>query len=218
MLTRLTGLGVLAVVAIGVTSACSRQDEAERTDTTAAAGAMADTGGMRHDSAMMAGGDTMGGAGTTGGKWSDAQILGYATAANNDEIAEGKLAQTKATNAQVKAFARQMVTDHQAMLREGQTFAKQHNVTPDTASGDAPAMVYDARDELKEMTEKAKGADWDKDFLDEQIDEHKDVLNHLQDAAKNTTDPALRQMLTKASGKVQEHLTKAQALKDNYKS
>jgi putative membrane protein len=206
-----------AVAAMGVTSACSKQDGAEGTDTTAAAGALADSGAMQRDSAMMAGaGDSMGGAGATGGRWSNAQVLGYAAAANNDEIAEGKLAQTKATNAEVKAFARQLVTDHQAMLREGQTFAKQHNVTPDTATGDAAEMAKDARDELKEMTEKAKGADWDKDFLDEQIDEHKEVLEHLQNAAKNTNDPALQQMLTKASGKVQEHLTKAQALKDKY--
>jgi len=217
MLTRATGVGVLAlIVATGVTSACNKQGDADRTDTTAAAGAMADTGGMRHDSAMMAGGDTMGGAGATGGAWSPAQILGYASAANSNEIAEAKLAQTKAANAQVKAFARQLVTDHQAMLREGQTFAKQHNVTPDTASGDAADLAKDARDKLKELNDKAKGADWDKDFLDEQIEDHKEVLNHLQDAAKNTNDTALQQMLTKASGKVQEHLTKAQALKDKY--
>jgi putative membrane protein len=212
MLTRFTGLSVLAVLAAtGVITACGGGDEADRGDTTTAAGAMADTGGMRGDSGMMAAGDT---AGATGAKWSDAQILGYTTAANNDEIAEGKLAQTKATNAEVKAFARQLVTDHQALLREGQAFAKQNNVTPDTTTGDAADMAKDAREELKEMTEKAKGADWDKEFLDEQIDEHKDVLSHLQDAAKNTSDTTLRKMLTKASGKVQEHLTKAQALKD----
>ena len=56
--------------------------------------------------------------------WTDAQILAFATAANKGEIAEGKLAETKATNAKVKAFARQMVADHTKMLAEGTAFAK----------------------------------------------------------------------------------------------
>jgi len=39
------------------------------------------------------------------------------------------------------------------------------------------------------------------------------VLDKLQDAAKNTNDADLRGGLEKATGKVQEHLTKAQDLK-----
>lgn len=42
------------------------------------------------------------------------------------------------------------------------------------------------------------------------------MLAHLEDAANNTTNAPLRQMLVKASGKLQEHLTKAKALKEKY--
>jgi putative membrane protein len=161
--------------------------------------------GMQHDST---------GVHTNG--WTDGHILAYAAAANTGEIAEGKAAQTKARDAGVKAFARQMVTDHGAMLTEGMAFSKKHNVVPDTAQDDVRDLTKEGRDHLKELGDKAAGADWDKAFLDGEIDGHQKVLDKLQDAAKNTTNVDLRAMLVKASGKVQEHLTKARALKEKY--
>ena len=41
------------------------------------------------------------------------------------------------------------------------------------------------------------------------------MLDKLQDAAKNTNSAELRAAIEKASGKVQEHLTKAQSIKEN---
>ena len=197
----------VAALTLGMTTACKPKERAA--DTTAA---MSDTG----MSAGMARTDSAANVSNNG--WTDAQILAFAAAADSGEIAEAKLAQTKATNAQVKAFARQIVTDHQAMLKEGSQFASAHNVSADSTKNDVTDLRKDSRDELKDLTEKKAGADWDKEYLDNQIDDHKEVLKKLQDAAKGTNDSTLRQMLTKASGKVQEHLTKAQALKDKYPS
>jgi len=79
----------------------------------------------------------------------------------------------------------------------------------------ATDLTKDAHNELQDLTTKPKGADWDKDFVDKEIDGHKKVLDKLQDAKKATTNPELGEMLTKATAKVQEHLQKAQALKDS---
>jgi putative membrane protein len=147
--------------------------------------------------------------------WTDGQILAFVTAANRGEIAEGKLATTKATNAKVKAFARLMVTDHTAMLNEGNTFAKKNNITPDSTKSDVTDLQKDASNELQDLTTKAKGNDWDKDFVNNEIDGHKKVLDKLQSMKQATTNPQLGAMLTKATAKVQEHLQKAQALKDS---
>jgi hypothetical protein len=46
------------------------------------------------------------------------------------------------------------------------------------------------------------------------IDDHQKVLDKLQDAAKNTTNADLRRA-RKATGEVQQHLTKAQDIKTN---
>jgi putative membrane protein len=201
-LIRLTALAV----AIG---ACAKKDAA-----TGDTMAMRDSAAPRRDSSMVGMQHDSTGAQTNG--WTDGHILAYAAAANNGEIAEGKAAEAKARNAGVKAFARQMVADHQAMLAEGTAFSKKHNVAPDTAQDDVRGLMNDSRDHVKELGGKAAGADWDKSFLDGEIDGHQKVLDKLQDAAKNTTNADLRAMLVKASGKVQEHLTKARALKEKY--
>jgi predicted outer membrane protein len=75
--------------------------------------------------------------------------------------------------------------------------------------------MKDASDEVKDLTDKPAGADWDKKFIDNEIDDHKDLLDKLQDAAKNTSNTELRGAIEKATGQVQEHLTKAQSIKEN---
>jgi len=140
--------------------------------------------------------------------WTPATILGYATAANAGEIALGKLGEKKATSAAVKAFAKSMVTGHTAMLKEVQ--AVKTDAQADTSSEAAMDLAKHGQDEVKDLTDKAAGKDWDKDFMDKMIDDHQKVLDKLQDAAKNTPDAGLRASLEKATAHVQEHLTKAQ--------
>jgi putative membrane protein len=147
--------------------------------------------------------------------WTDAQILAYASAADSAEIAEGRLAERKATNPAVKAFAREMVTDHEAMLKQGKSFASSNNIKPDTTKSDVTGLMKDTHDELADLTKKAAGNDWDGTFMDKEIDGHKAVLDKLQDFEKSTTNPKLKDMLNKAVGKVQSHLTKAQDIKAN---
>ncbi|MFL5574943.1 MAG: DUF4142 domain-containing protein [Gemmatimonadaceae bacterium] len=170
-------------------------------------GAATDTAAHRMDSAT-AGTEKRGG-------WTDASILGFTRAANMGEVEEGRLGERKATNPAVKAYARQIVADHQALLTEGQTLARKITVAADTTADDVRDVMKSSRDEVKDLTDKKPGRDWDEDFVEKQIDGHKKVLDKLQDAAKNTTNADLRAALEKASGKVQQHLTKAQDLKDN---
>ena len=115
----------------------------------------------------------------------------------------------------MKSFARLIVADHTKMLTEGTTFAKKNNITPDSTKGDVIDLQKGAIDEMKDLQTKAKGNDWDKDFIDKEIDGHKKVLDKLQNAQNSTTNTALKDMLTKATAKVQEHLQKAQAIKDS---
>ena len=126
-----------------------------------------------------------------------------------------QLAEKKATNPKVKAFARELVTDHRAMTTDGKSMAAKLNTTADTTADPAHDLLNHSRDEVKDLTDKAAGADWDKDFINKTIDDHQKVLDKLQDAAKNTTNTDLRAALEKATGKVQQHLTKAQDIKNN---
>ena len=191
--------------------ACAKTGD--KTADTAAPQARADSAAtVRADSAAATTPRTDSAHTATGG-WTEPSILGFATAANASEIDEAKLAEKKATNPAVKAFARQLATDHAAMLKDGQALATKLNATADTTTGAAHDLLNDAHGELKDLTDKAAGADWDAKFIDGEIDGHQKVLDKLQDAAKNTTNADLRAALEKATGKVQQHLTKAQDIK-----
>jgi|SwirhisoilCB3_FD_contig_91_763741_length_673_multi_8_in_0_out_0_1 putative membrane protein len=150
-------------------------------------------------------------------KWTAPNTVGFAWAANNGEIQVAKLAETKAGNADVKAYAKMLVADHTKMLNDVKGLATKTSITPDTTADDVRDLMGHSRDELKDLTDKAKGADWDKDFIGKMVDDHQKVLDKLQDAVKNTSDSTLTKALTEASGKVQEHLTKAQELQAKLK-
>jgi putative membrane protein len=107
------------------------------------------------------------------------------------------------------------VTDHRALAAETKSLFAKISAKADTAANDAHDLANHVRDEIKDLTDKKAGADWDKDYIDKMIDDHQKVLDKLQDAAKNTTNADLRAGLEKATGKVQQHLTKAQDIKSN---
>jgi putative membrane protein len=150
--------------------------------------------------------------------WTDAQILAFAAAANAGEIQEGTIAEHKATSPAVKSFARLMVTDHKKMLADGKALATKLAITPDTSKSDVTDLSKNVTDDVKDLNDKKAGKDWDSDYIGKQVDAHQKVLDKLQDASKSAQNPQLKDALSQSIGKVQEHLTKAQALKDNTQS
>ena len=194
---------------VGALGACSKADRAADT-----AAARTDSAAGRVDSATSAMASDSANRARAAGSWTNDHIFGYVHNANNGEIALGKLASTKATNSQVKAFGSQMVKDHQAMMSEAHALMGKVNATVDSTWDDAKDLAGDGSEKLKELTDKAKGADWDKNYIESQVDMHQKVLDKLNDVSKNSTDTAMTATLTKASAKVQEHLTKAQNLKN----
>ena len=205
-----SGLIALAVFAAAGLGACQNRDTAAtdsaagRVDSAGRTTAVADST-RRADSIR---------AGARAG-WTEPSIFGFANAANTGEIQLGELAAKKATNAQVKAYGRQMVTEHRAMMAETKSMFAKLSTTADTAADDVRDFMGRGRDQLKDLTDKAAGADWDKDYIDKMIDDHQKVLDKLQDAAKNANNADVRAGLEKATGKVQQHLTKAQNIKSN---
>ena len=197
---------IVAAVAASSLVACKNKESAAMDSAAGRVDSAAIVDSAKHADSLMP---------TARSGWTEASILGFATAANSGEIQLGLLAEKKATNPKVKAYARELVSEHRALLAGDKSMAKKLSVTPDAASDDARDLANHTRDEVKDLTEKPAGADWDKDFINKMIDDHQKVLDKLQDAAKNTTNPDLRAALEKATGEVQQHLTKAQDIKTN---
>ena len=179
---RLTTISMALFCATAI-GACSKS---ERIADTAAA--RTDSAAGRLDSTAMARTDSgMNNMATTAGSWTNDHIFGFAHNANEGEIALGKLASTKATNSKVKEFGAEMVKDHQAMMKDTHALMEKVKAGIDTTWDDAKDLASGGADKLKELTEKAKGADWDKNYIESQVDMHQKVLgkiDNVKDACK----------------------------------
>ena len=94
----------------------------------------------------------------TGG---DAEILQVLAVVDQGEIQDGQLAQRQARNAQVKAFARQLVAAHTKSLQQDRSLAKANNVQLMSSSGTAGtsgASKAGGTDTSKAATPSATGA------------------------------------------------------------
>ena len=205
----MTGFTKLTLaLCVGAVGACSTAD---RTADTAAA--RVDSAAGRVDSAANAMAIDSANRANAASSWTNDHIFGFVHNANNGEIALGKLAATKATNAKVKSFGSQMVKDHQAMMKDAHAVMGKVNATIDSTWDDARDLAGDGAEKLKELTEKEKGADWDKNYIESQVDIHQRVLDKLTDAVKANADTTITAALTKETAKVQAHLTEAQSIK-----
>lgn len=199
-----SALLVGAAVALG---ACSKGDAGADSVATQPGTATADSAaGMTaaHDSAAMG----MNGA---SGNMSAANIASMIGLSNGSEIAQGKLAQDKATNGDVKAFAKMMVSDHEAMQKSLDSLATAKNVTPQPPAQADQFRQMDTQT-MATLNSAAKGSAFDKAYMDAQVAAHQKTLNDLQSFSGSAPDPDLKALIDQAIPKVQAHLDRAQQL------
>jgi putative membrane protein len=137
-------------------------------------------------------------------------FVAKAAASNMYEIEAAKLAQAKAKNAEVKKFAAMMVADHtkssadlnKAIADSGQT------ITPPAA---LPADLQNKLDDLN------KAPEFDKAYVDNQVDAHQDTLNLLQRYAQDGDVPAIKTFAANTAPVVQKHYDEVKTLRDAMK-
>ncbi len=127
------------------------------------------------------------------------------------EVESSKVAQQKATNPQVKAFADMMVNDHTKANDELKQLAATKNVT-------LPATVgEDHQEDLKDLSEKS-GKDFDKAYINLMVSDHKKTVGNFEDLADNTDgDAELKAWVNKMLPALKQHLDQAQKLDDTIK-
>jgi putative membrane protein len=111
-------------------------------------------------------------------KLTDPQIAHIAYTAGVIDVAAGKQALSKASNKEVKAFAENMVRDHEAVNKLALDLVKKLNVTPednDTSKG----LSKQAADKSAELS-KLSGAAFDKAYVANEIAFHKAVNGALE--------------------------------------
>jgi len=197
--------GILAagLVSAGALAACSssnRKAGSEQSQT-ASADSSADTAAAGASGAPAA---------APQGGLTDANIVALLDAANKADSSAGALAAKKATNAEVKAFARLMMSEHHALRAAGQALAKQLGVEPKAPERD-PLAPYVAN-EMKTLQSTAKGAEFDRVYIDNEVSVHQAVLDLANQARVTTQTPQLKELIEKAVPVIRKHLDQATEL------
>jgi putative membrane protein len=191
----------MAVVAVGilaVLTACTKKDAA-----------MTDTGMAMADTSMSAGmSDT--GMAAPAPALSDANIVYILDNANKLDSAGGSIAATKGTSSDVRDFAKRMMRDHHALRKEGQDLANKLGVTPAAPANDDSQAKYDKTMSL--LNGAAKGKDFDKAYIDNEVTYHKALLETATAAMNAAQNAELKNLIQKAAPAVQAHLDMAQSI------
>jgi putative membrane protein len=129
-----------------------------------------------------------------GAKPTDPQIAHIAYTAGVIDINAAKQAEKKASNKEVKAFAQDMVRDHEAVNKQALDLAKKLNVTPQE-NDTSKTLQKQASDKLAELS-KLKGAAYDKAYIANEVAYHKQVNSALEtQLIPSANNPELKNLL-----------------------
>ena len=114
-----------------------------------------------------------------GAKPTDPQIAHIAYTAGVIDIAAAKQALAKTTNKDIKAFAEDMVRDHEAVNKQALGLVKKLKVTPEDNDTSRSLSKTAAADKLAELA-KLKGTEFDKAYAANEVAYHKAVDGALE--------------------------------------
>lgn len=147
---------------------------------------------------------------------SDAQIAGIVVTANTVDIDAGKLAQKMSKNKEVKAFAKQMVTDHTGVNKQATALVKKLHVTP--ADSDTSKSLKSGGDANIAKLKGLKGAAFDKAYVENEVGYHQAVIDALDKTLiPNAQNAELKDTLVKVRPAFVAHLEHAKHIQASMK-
>jgi len=213
-------------------STMRRDTAAMTTDTTV----RRDTSMTRTDTTRSAAsGDVSLGTGTA----SDAMVARLVSTIDRGEIESARLVLSKTQNNDVRTFAQQLIDEHTASLamvdssansssnssttrtdstmktdstRRDSTAMTSQSQTGGQDLGAAIAKLQSEHTRAMETLRGMSGTDFDKAFMQSQVDGHQNALTLLRQYGSNVNSPALKSHVTMYTTKVSEHLEKARSL------
>lgn len=123
------------------------------------------------------------------------------------EVKLGNLALAKTQSADVKHFAEQMVADH----------TKANDDLKEVAAKKSVALPTDISDEQKSIMDKLSklsGADFDKEYVKDMVEDHEKDVKEFQTQAQSGTDTDVKAFAARTLPTLQEHLTMIKGIKD----
>jgi putative membrane protein len=142
------------------------------------------------------------------GKPSDPQIAHIVVTANQIDIDAGKLAKSHSKNKEVLDFAQQMITDHSAVNKQAGALAKKLGVKPQD-NDTSKALKKGAQQNMAKL-KGLKGAQFDKAYIDHEVDYHQQVLDAIDKVLiPDAQNAELKGLIEKVRPAIQTHLDHA---------
>ena len=150
------------------------------------------------------------GANVTGNAAMPTDSAGFANAvaaADLYELESARLAADKASNADVKSLAKHIRADHEKSTSELKSAAGTANISV------APKLDAEKQGMLDQLKTTARGADFDRLYVEQQKTAHQKALALLQGYSSGGDNEALKAFATKTSAAVKSHLDHANSIK-----
>ena len=191
----------MAVAAIALAACSSSKDKgmADSTASTATTSTAATTASdtSHHDSTAAA------------GTISDANIMAQEIGADSAEVAVATYVRSHASDAGVKAYASELVSDHSKGEKNAKALASKLKITPQPAPGDTTSQ---ATEHVMSRFASLKGHDLDTAFVAHEVQDHKADIDDAHKAASAAQNAEVKQFVEKSLPELQKHLDRAQAL------
>jgi putative membrane protein len=141
----------------------------------------------------------------------DPQIAHIVVTANQVDIDAGKLAESKGHSKDVRAFGKQMVTDHSGVNKQAVALAKKLKVTPED-NPTSQSLKKGGEDNLANL-KGLKGAAFDKAYIDHEVAYHEQVLDAVDKVLiPNTKNEELKALIVKVRPAFVAHLDHAKMI------
>ncbi len=144
------------------------------------------------------------------GELTDANIVALLDEANMADSAAGAYAFGKATNPEVKAYAKLMMGEHHALRAQGQQLAKRLNVTPAPPANDPVKAAAEA--EMAALKAAPKGQQFDRTYIDQEVQIHKAVLDLAEKAHGAAQNGELKKLIEQARPVLEKHRDRAEEI------
>ncbi|HJS90906.1 MAG TPA: DUF4142 domain-containing protein [Steroidobacteraceae bacterium] len=146
-----------------------------------------------------------------GGAPTDAQIAAIVVTANQVDIDAGKLAERKAHAADVKAFAKRMVTDHTGVNQAAIDLAHRLHLTP--KSNPTSESLKDGGAQNLATLRRLRGKAFDKAYIDHEVAYHQSVLDAMDKVLiPDSKNAQLKALLVKVRPAFVDHLEHARQI------
>ena len=147
---------------------------------------------------------------------SDQEIGEIMKTVNDAEVDAAKAAKSRAENAEVKQFAKDMISAHEGNNKEAKKVFKKADIDP-KSNDFAKNIKKDSKEKLADLKKK-KGSDFDRAYIESQIMMHQQVITDLETKYIPAVQNAdFKAFLETTKSHVQEHLAKAQSIQSSLK-